>query len=681
MAIIPKLKEFIFKQAPKKGPPISYVMGGRMLQPIERSTEGYLRAYGELGWLYASVSRIASAVGDIRWHLYSVRNGDRKEIDSHALLNLLDYVNPFQTGEELFEASQQYLDLVGECFWILNRNRLGMPAEIWIAPPQNMKVVPSREKFISGFVYGHGQDAIPLETTEVIFLKYPNPSNPYRGLGPAQSIGLELDTDKYAAEWNRAFFYNDASSGTVITYPGTLSDEEYERLREQWQSRHRGVEQAHKVAILSGQAKVERINLSQHDMGFVDMRKMNRDAILGAFGIPLSVLGIVENVNRANAEAGEYTFGRWVLRPRLTRWREKLNEQLCPMFGEELELDFDDPVPENRELKITEAERGVRGGFLTVNEARTMLGFESLASGNVFLLPLGAITQPSGSQTKVLNQPLQIKAAQETRGAGLSLEVWKASIDSRELRFRRELEDYFEEQKWGITSKLEALKLVKKQLPEEIFDYAEAAASASNLGRRLITGLLKEAADQAVRDYALGISFDLENPLVREWLGSRMATFSRDITDTTREAITEQLRQGHAAGESIDKLADRISGYFDQQGPMRAERIARTETVYASNRGAIEAYRQSGVVNQWEWLVAYNPCPMCEPYQGKRFGLDDPLPPFLHPNCRCVSAGIVQEITELRSIRCVSCNKLLGKGIIHGEIACPRCRTVWKEIK
>lgn len=41
------------------------------------------------------------------------------------------------------------------------------------------------------------------------------------------------------------------------------------------------------------------------------LRLLNRDNILGAYG-SASVMGITENVNKANAEAGEYTFARWL---------------------------------------------------------------------------------------------------------------------------------------------------------------------------------------------------------------------------------------------------------------------------------------------------------------------------------------------------------------------------------
>jgi phage portal protein BeeE len=85
-------------------------------------------------------------------------------------------------------------------------------------------------------------------------------------------------------------------------------------------------------------------------MQFSELHKMGRDKILEAWGMPKSMLGIVEDVNRANAEASEYMFSKWLVEERLDRWRDLLNFEILPQFGataEGLEWDYDSPVPEN----------------------------------------------------------------------------------------------------------------------------------------------------------------------------------------------------------------------------------------------------------------------------------------------------------------------------------------------
>ncbi len=112
-----------------KQPRFSYGFNSGGSIPPERSIEGYLRAYGEIGWLYAVVFRIALGCGEVKWRLFNGSDrSERTQIDKHPILKLLDYVNPFQTSNEFIELHTIYQDLVGECFWILNYNALGEPA-------------------------------------------------------------------------------------------------------------------------------------------------------------------------------------------------------------------------------------------------------------------------------------------------------------------------------------------------------------------------------------------------------------------------------------------------------------------------------------------------------------------------------------------------------------------------
>jgi hypothetical protein len=87
-------------------------------------------------------------------------------------------------------------------------------------------------------------------------------------------------------------------------------------------------------------------------MQFVELRKIAREVIREAYGIHGHMLGLSEDVNKANAEAGATSFGKWLVRPRLTRIKGALNTKLLPMFGQTtagMEFDHDDPEPPDRE--------------------------------------------------------------------------------------------------------------------------------------------------------------------------------------------------------------------------------------------------------------------------------------------------------------------------------------------
>jgi len=367
------------------------------------------------------------------------------------------------TSNEFIALDTIYQELIGESFWVLNFNALGEPAEIWIPYPHKMSVVPSKENFIKGYVYGEGENAVPFDVNEVIHFKYPSPLNQYRGLGPAQSIGVDLDAEMYSGLWNRNFFYNSARPDGVIQFDYNLSDEQFDKLKKQWSEKYKGVSKAHQVALLEGGGKYTQIQNTVKDMDFSNLKLRNRDVILGVYGMPQSVMGISENVNKANAEAGEYQYARNIVKPRLDWKTAKLQEQLITKFrkSDNLKLGYEEVVKETTEQKMALAESGMKAGYITINEARNMQRLDPLPNGDVLLVPLNLIPTPI---TGVMQAPPD-KEPPETpveESKALSDDhksnIWNAyaqKTSRQEEMFTRVFDSVFDEQKELVIAELE----------------------------------------------------------------------------------------------------------------------------------------------------------------------------------------------------------------------------------
>jgi HK97 family phage portal protein len=332
-------------------------------------------------WTFAVISRIVQSLSAIEWTLWNGRRKDDRSAlpDDHPALRLWERPNAFSDMIDFIETFQQHMELTGEAYWLVARDRsgLGIPQELWVLRPDYIRPIPDPEAYISGWIYKIGMEEFRLEPEDVIQLKFPDPKNPYGGLGPLQAMMRDVETEAAATLFQRNFFKNDATPGGVLEFEEGLSDPDYERISARWNRHHQGVANSHRVAIIEMGKWVDR-KISQRDMEFERLRKLGRDTILGGFGVPKSVMGISEDINRSNAEAGELIFARYVLQPRLRRIRAALNEFIAPMFGENLYFDFDNPVEEDRTLLLEEATSGHRAGVLTKNEARRRLGEEKL---------------------------------------------------------------------------------------------------------------------------------------------------------------------------------------------------------------------------------------------------------------------------------------------------------------
>ncbi|MCZ4602925.1 phage portal protein [Streptomyces sp. Lzd4kr] len=341
--------------------------------------EAQMRAMGTVGTLFAIVNRTSNATALVNWRLYRKATSglaeDRIEVTQHAILDLWNKPNKFFTRQELVETLQQHIDLTGEGWLVVARNpRSPMPLELWPVRPDRIAPVPHPVDFISGYMYtGPDGREIALRVEDVVQIRMPNPLDPYRGMGPVQSVLTEIDASRYSAEWNRNFFLNSAEPGGIIEVPNGLGDREFDELRERWNEQHKGVANAHRVAILEHGTWKDR-KLTQRDMQFAELRSVSRDVIREAFGAPAFVLGEVGDVNRATAEASKVLFAEQLTVPRLERFKQALNNDLLPLYGPDaarlLEFDYDDPVPadaaaRNAELnsKTTAARELIQAGY------------------------------------------------------------------------------------------------------------------------------------------------------------------------------------------------------------------------------------------------------------------------------------------------------------------------------
>jgi len=352
--------------SPVRRAPSSELPANRISGMFASNRTEQLQQMAQVGTLFSIVDRIASSQSRIEWCLYrKARNGrkeDRTEVTSHLAIDLMEKPNDFQSGGYLVEAGQQHYELTGETWLVVDREDSfrDIPLGMWVVRPDRIEPVPGETQFIVGYIYTSSDgEKIPLRLDEVLRMNRPNPEDPYRGLGAVQAAMREVWTSRALAEWNLNFFRNGAIPGGVIEVPQALTDTQFSDLIRHWRESHKGVSRAHRVGVLEQGAKFNATTYSVKDLMITELRGMTRDALMEAFGVSKTMLGITEDVNRANAVAGEYQYAKYVDLPRAIRWRDMWNNFYLPLFGptaEGLEWDFTSPVPEDTEAANAERE-------------------------------------------------------------------------------------------------------------------------------------------------------------------------------------------------------------------------------------------------------------------------------------------------------------------------------------
>ncbi len=434
------MKSALARLAARQGAPVSYARNGGgssvLSTPLRGGRSGmdaYVSTYRYSGTVHAIVETLVTSTAMTTWNLYKkptdnrVRytTGDqgsdqRTQVLQNAALQLWSNPNPFQTRYEFCEAFQQHLELCGEAWWVLGRDGTSFPTSMWCVNPAKMEPVPSEANFLAGYVYhGPNGELVPLELDDVIFIRIPDPGDPYRGMSPIASIMPNIEGMRHATEYQRNFFYNGAQPDGLIQVDHRLSDEEFDELSARWREGHLGIARAHRVAFLENNATWVPNAMTHRDMEFATLRTMSRDEIREAFGLHKSMIGNSDDVNRANAQTAQEVFGQWKILPRLNRIKEALNSRLLPMFGtsgQGIEFDYDNPLPDDREAdnaeltaKTTAAAALVDAGF-DPHDALEVVGLPDMdvqeKATQQPALPPGWVAAPPAQPDQQLNGEL-----------------------------------------------------------------------------------------------------------------------------------------------------------------------------------------------------------------------------------------------------------------------------------
>ena len=356
-----------------------YMDGGPMVprwtNPPERNTEEWIRTFRTNPRL-AVVERIASDLSFAEGKLFRVdENGDEQEITAHPFLDFWANPNPLHemSSAALWRLLEIYLKLKGEGYFIMERDEFGRPAELWPVPSHWVQMTPYQ-----GFPYytvrlTNGQ-LMEVPVDDMFVMKDLDPYDPFkRGLGQSEALADEIETDEYAAKFQKRFFFNDATPNIIIGMPKS-TEEQRKRFLAEWMQRFKGVFQSHGVATVNGDVTVNKIGESMKDMDMVNGRTFLRNAALEHYGVPREIMGITESSNRATSEAAQFIYAQNVLMPILRRREEAINHQLIPWFGDDLVWHFDDIVPRNQEFDKAVGLDGWNAGLLTKDEAREKLG-------------------------------------------------------------------------------------------------------------------------------------------------------------------------------------------------------------------------------------------------------------------------------------------------------------------
>ena len=615
-----------------------------------RNTSEQLKAYQ--GWVGDCVSLIAERCASIPLRLY---NKNDELIKEHLFYDLMKFFNPDTTAFGGKELRSIYKDLTGECYILMAKDSFGIPRELYFRSPDKMTPV-AKKGIIDHYKYLQGYEEVIYPREDVLFFKYSNPADPSRGASPVQRKAYAYDTDKYNMIYQLNVFKNGVHLKQVLESEKNMPPDQVKKILTLFSQTYGGADNSHKTGALIGGMKIKDVGVSNKDMEYMLLAEWNMRQLASAYHTPPQKLSHPENTNLANMQALDVSWNRECILPRLLQDAEIINNGLLPLYKEPgLYCKYDNPVPADEAFILKKRESNIKNYVMTVNEARVEDGMEEVSWGKVPLAPFSiaplgsAIEKPEPAPEKA------IKLKEYTDD--FKKEYWNQfikRITPLENEFKRGMIKLFQEQELRVLRALRGKKNIKISEQDvqnvlKITHDERTIAGFAEFTLPRITEMVKINGTAAYAELGVSGAFDVSNPKVIKWIKERSGMLIKSISNTTLEKLRKTLAEGIASGESIPHLASRVSAVYEDAKGYRSKLIARTENINASNSGALEAYKQSEVVKEKEWLATMDDRVRDEhaAMNGEVVDLDKPfsngeMVPS-SPNCRCTIIPVISD--------------------------------------
>ena len=379
--------------------------------------------------VYACVRILAEAVASLPLHVYEYQDdGGKKLVHDHPLYYLLhDEPNPEMTSFVFRETLMSHLLIWGNAYAQIIRDGAGRVLGLYPLLPDKMEVQRDDKGNIY-YVYSRNSDENPtfkeygnikLKAEDVLHI----PGLGFDGLigySPIamakNAVGMTLACEEYGA----SFFANGANPGGVLEHPGVLKDPS--KVRESWNSVYRGVNNAHKIAVLEEGMKYQQIGIPPEEAQFLETRKFQINEIARLYRIPPHMVGDLDKSSFSNIEQQSLEFVKYTLDPWVIRWEQSLQRSLL-LPGEKgkyfIKLNVDGLLRGDYQSRMNGYAVGRQNGWFSSNDIREMENMNPIPDeegGNLYLIN-GAMTKlaDAGAFAK-MDTEQQNTPAQENSG-------------------------------------------------------------------------------------------------------------------------------------------------------------------------------------------------------------------------------------------------------------------------
>lgn len=325
--------------------------------------------------------------------VYKYDGADREEARNHPLYFLLhDEPNDHMTAFTYIELMVSNLGIWNRHYSYIERNKAGSIIALWPIRPDLCRL-----EVKDGKMWFHAR---PLNGPEVKFwddeiLYIPGPSREgYFPFRPVMQKRDALGLSKAMEMFGGAFFGSGSHMGGFLQHPGNISDAAAARLKASFEEKHKGLDNAHRLAVLEEGMTFETNIIPPETAQFLQSRQFQRGEIAGLERIPPHKIGDLSRSTNNNIEHQSLEFYTDSIAPWLERIEQAANRGL--LFQREkgrifIEFDIDGMMRADQESQTAYFTGMFQAGALNPNEIRRKKNLPAYEGGDNYYVPMNMV--------------------------------------------------------------------------------------------------------------------------------------------------------------------------------------------------------------------------------------------------------------------------------------------------
>lgn len=250
-----------------------------------------------------------------------------------------------------------------------------------------VKAINTERNVIDHFdLYLWGNQHIVLKPNEIGFFKLEDDiHNQFNWMWLLTGIVYDWLSDLEAMKNNYYFYQNSAIPSALLLLDDTLTDDEMQIAKDQFEAQFKWSENNHKTMVAWWVKDIKTLSMTPRDMEFINQRNLTTEKVSAVFGVPKTILWYTNNVNYSNWQTLRKEFIEGTIRPYEKDFEYALNKCL-QMFRPDLFSKYwvkadGDQFEQTQEEKQTQVE-DIRHGIRTINEVRVERWYQRSSDEN-----------------------------------------------------------------------------------------------------------------------------------------------------------------------------------------------------------------------------------------------------------------------------------------------------------